>query len=723
MESRVFNRIILSAVIAAAASSPMTAGDTVGTKLSPACRIALSDARPGRSRAPGQENPAYMGVFITVADDFDPAPLAGMGARTGVYAGNIITARIPVNAITDVASLPGVLFIEKADAVTPMIDLARQEAGLPYETQTDGTRPMPVTGKGVIVGVIDRGFDYTHEAFRDASGNCRITRVWEQAGSSDTYPAPEKFGYGMELDDADGIAAAAGDVSGNSHGTHVAGIAAGSSPFRDGLYSGVAPEAEIVLVSMDATDGDNATLADAMAYIFDYAEKACKPCVINMSLGSQIGPHDGTSPFDRIADSLAGPGRLLVGSAGNHGNDRFHVSRTFASADDAPLATFIDFKNPVNTANAGGVIDIWGDKDMKYRVELICYSKGKDSVAEILPLDMNATEAKDYLFSENITGPLTAAVETNPINDKLHVMIQSGITSLRNRYYVGIRIVPQTAGTVDIWADNNRLGLTAHETEGYAEPGKEYSTIAEIGGTAASVLTVGAYTTREEYTVLGSTDIRNIGEPMGDICSFSSFGPTADGRQKPEITAPGCFIVSAVSSHDNGGTQILADYNEEGGYRYGYMQGTSMSAPFVAGVVAGWLQIDPTLDPGRLKATVQQTARHDDFTDAGDAIRWGSGKISPREGAISILGAGITDIYADGDARPLTWPGEIVFPRSGKAEITVSDMAGRVVNVTETEVTSGESVRLTRDTLQVPPGLYIVWVRTSTVCAAAKLSL
>lgn len=722
MKSKALNKIILPTFIAAATTAPVCAGNTVDAKLSPACKIAMSAAGQSRMGVPGLSR-ACITAFITVADDFDTASLNALGVKTGVHAGNTVTARIPFEVIPKVTDLPGVEYIEASTEVMPMIDQARKEAGLPYEAQGIGEEPLPVTGKGVIVGVIDRGFDYTHEAFRDAAGNCRISRVWEQAGASETRPAPEKFGYGIEMTEAADIAAAEGDVSGNSHGTHVAGIAAGSSSFRDGQYTGVAPDTEIVLVSMDATDGDNAKLADAMAYIFEYAEKAGKPCVINMSLGSQIGPHDGTSPFDKIADSLAGEGRLLVGSAGNHGNDKFHVSRTFDSTDDAPLATFINFKNLVNTANAGGVIDIWGDKDMKYNVELICYSKGKNTITETLPLDMEADGVKEYNFTGNITGPLTAAVETNPNNGKLHVMIKSGITSLRNRYYVGVKIVPQSAGTVNIWADNNKLGLTAHEIEGYAEPGKEYSTIAEIGGTSASVLTVGAYTTRDEYTVAGSTDASNIGQTMCDICTFSSFGPTADGRQKPEITAPGCFIISAVSSHDNGGTQILADYNEDGGHRYGYMQGTSMSSPFVAGVVAGWLQIDPTLDPARLKQAVQETARRDDFTNTGNPIHWGAGKINPREGAVNVLTSGITDIYADDNAKPVIWPDEVVFPVSGQAEIVVSDMAGRIVSSTRAEVTAGERMSLTRDTLQATHGLYIVSVRTASGQTTAKVAL
>lgn len=720
MKSRSYNKILLPTIIAIAATAPLRAGDMVDAKLSPACKIALSTTEQEARCAKG-EKPKCFSAFITVSGDFDAASLDRLGVSIGIRAGNIVTARIPFAAVEPVSALPGVEYIEASTEALPMLDLARKEAGLPYEAQPTEGQALPITGKGVIVGIIDRGFDYTHEAFRDEEGNCRIVRVWEQAGTSETSTAPENFGYGIELSTAADIAAAEGDVQGNSHGTHVAGIAAGSSPYRDGLYYGTAPESEIVLVSMDAADGDNTRLADAMAYIFGYAEEAGKPCVINLSLGSQIGPHDGTSPFDKIADSLSGEGRLLVGSAGNHGNDKFHVSRTFTSADDAPLATFIDFKNAVNKANAGGIIDIWGDQGMRYRVELICYSKGKGAVTDVLPIDMEANEATEYNFAGNVTGPLTAAVETNPNNGKLHVMIKSGITSLRSRYFAGVRIMPQEAGKVDIWADNNKLGLTAHEVDGYAEPGREYPTIAEIGGTATSILTVGAYTTRAEYTVAGGSEVSYIGQVLNDICTFSSYGPTSDGRQKPEITAPGCFIIASVSAHDNSGTQILADYNEDGGHRYGYMQGTSMSSPFVAGVVAGWLQIDPRLDPVRLKEIVAQTARRDERTDAGNAFCWGAGKINPRAGVSHLLTNGITDTSTDSNAMPLLWPGEIIFPASCHAEIIVSDMAGRIISSTSADVSAGESVPFTRDTLQILPGMYLVSVRTEAGQATAKV--
>lgn len=717
MKQNKFKILIMSAVaIASAAAAP--AADIALAKMSPAAKIAFASSR-SRLNVPSADAP-YISAFITVSDGFDKNALSDMGAKIGACAGNIISARIPSGSLPDVSELPGVIYIDVAGKVTPMIDMAREEAGVPYEVTTTGGENFTLTGKGVIVGVIDRGFDYTHEAFRDADGNCRITRVWEQSGESDRYPVPAEFNYGFELTSEEDIEEAAGDVTGNSHGTHVASIAAGSSAFRNGAYSGVASGSEIVLVSMDATDGDSSHLADAMAYIFNYAESVGKPCVINMSLGSQTGPHDGTSSFDRMADALSGEGRLLVGSAGNHGTDSFHVSKSFAGAEDTPLATFIDFKSSPGVNSTGGAVEIWGDPDLKYGVEFICYSSGKKSIDETLTVDMGKTDAVDYSFSKNVEGPLTVAVEKNPINGKLHVMIKSGITSLRSRYYVGIRVIPECAGKVDVWADNNRLGLTDNDTEGYTAPDGTFETIAEIGGTAGSILTVGAYTTRDTYCVAGSTDITEIGQTMGDICTFSSYGPTADGRQKPEITAPGCFIISAVSSHDNSGTQILAETNEDGGHRYGYMQGTSMAAPFVAGVVAGWLEIAPTLNPELLKTVTTQSARSDSFTQSGPVSRWGSGKINPLGGAMELLTNGIADIPDDRN-RLIIWNDEVIFTHGGNAEVIITDIEGRVVRTFAKDVTPGEAISLKQYAGTVAKGLYIVTISTPTGTDTTKI--
>ncbi len=154
------------------------------------------------------------------------------------------------------------------------------------------------------------------------------------------------------------------------HGTHVAGIATGA--FTGNVYRGVAPEADVALVSykMDDSSSSNVSISNGIKYIYDYATSVNKPCVVNMSLGMHLGPHDGTSTFDVVCDQMQGEGKLLVGSAGNEGADKVHVEKTLAEGDS--LKTFVSFYEP---SVRYGMIDIWGEADKTFTVRCVVFKK------------------------------------------------------------------------------------------------------------------------------------------------------------------------------------------------------------------------------------------------------------------------------------------------------------------------------------------------------------
>jgi subtilisin family serine protease len=175
--------------------------------------------------------------------------------------------------------------------------------------------PQGYDGTGVVVGVIDIGFEYGHPSFYASDGTTyRVKRVWDQNATSGTAPAG--YSYGRELATQNDILAAQYSHNNESHGTHVAGIAAGSggNTSATAAYRGIAPGADIVLV---ATTMTSSAILDGINYIRAYAASQQKPCVINMSIGSHVGPHDGTSAFDRACDdlfTLRPDSLLLVGS-------------------------------------------------------------------------------------------------------------------------------------------------------------------------------------------------------------------------------------------------------------------------------------------------------------------------------------------------------------------------------------------------------------------------
>lgn len=626
--------VLLSVVSPAAAEGPQ--------RLSP----------KGKMQAAGADT--ILTAYITTDDNsMDWEALDTLGVKVTMRLDGIATARIPASRLADVAAVRGVTYVQTGSPVRQMLDVARPETGADMVAAGTGLE-QPYTGRGVVVGIVDAGFDYTHAAFRDSDGRLRISRVWEQASEPyGEYTSPERFGYGIELATAGMIEAAGGDIGNNSHGTHVAAIATGSDGYMDGAFRGTAPEADIVLVSMGESSRDNVNLTNAIAYIFDYAEAEGKPCVINLSLGNHAGPHDGTSTFDVMADRMQGPGRLIVGSAGNHRSDLFHLAHTFGNADDDPLRTFVDFKTSPSSNNTGGDIEIWGSAGAGFEVVLSAYSLFNKTDAESVTVYPAGEAVQEVTLGRYLTGKITVASETSPLNGKPHVVITSGLTGIRNNYALALTVRPLSAGSVDVWADNTMLGLTDNGIDGFSRPAGE-PTICEIGGTSSRMLSVGAYTTRNEYTILGETSPRTLDEQPGAIGSFSSYGPTADGRLKPEVAAPGCFIISAVSQNDASGTLVLAQSHNDGirAHQYGYMQGTSMASPFVAGVVATWLQACPTLSPEQLKDIIAATARRDTYTgsipDGGD-YSWGYGKIDAYEGlrrSVETASTGIADISA-----------------------------------------------------------------------------
>ncbi len=483
-------------------------------------------------------------------------------------------------------------------------------------------------GNGVVVGIIDAGFDYTHPAFYDPQRKTlRIKRVWEQYTTREDAQSPADYNYGLELTTPEEILAAGGDYEGNSHGNHVVATIAGADTTLYSKYVGIAPEADIVLVSKKEYERGNQNILDGIKYIFDYAKSVGKPCVINMSLGNQAGPHDGTSIFDQTLTELQGEGLIIVGSAGNHIQEKFHLGWDFADKDDAPLQTFVDFHSTPTVSNYGGDIEFWGEKGLDYKVNLVCYNSTTKSIIETLCVlegmasvngkeypDENAEDVQAVSFSKNITGKLLVASEVSPLNGKLHVVISSRVTNLRNNYALGLQIIPLSKGKLNIWADGGKLGLSdkvqGKQQAGFTDADSDL-TICEIGGTARDIISVGAYTTRNTYYLYNDSQEYSLSyETEGALSSFSSYAITPDGRSKPEVTAPGCLTISALSSNDYG-TKLVAhayDYNDKN-YQYGYMQGTSMATPVVTGVIALMLQANPNLTPQQAKEILVSTAR------------------------------------------------------------------------------------------------------------------
>lgn len=695
--------------------------------LSPRTAIAVASPTllksPAAQAAAVGDSDSQLSAYVTI----DPALTSWQQLGVTPIAENAGTAtvRLTLNALRRLAKQQGVEYIQITSGATQMLNLARQEAGTD-QIHKGTDLPKAYTGEGVVVGVVDAGFDYMHAAFRrPADGALRIKRVWEQSATTlDGASAPAKYGYGIELNTPELIEKAQGDSDSNSHGTHVAAIAAGSDAYKDGAYVGNAPDADIVLVALDLNASTNADISNAVQYIFDYADEVGKPCVVNLSLGNQDGPHDGTSTFDTMTDAMQGPGRLIVGAAGNHRTDVFHIDHTFATADAAPLRTFVKYKVAPSNSVSGGTIEIWGEKGVDFTVDIAAYSTFNKKDARSTTV-YPAEGVTNVDFGKYATGTWKVASEVSPLNGKPHVVLTSALTSIRNNYAIALTVTPKTAGRVNIWSDNTYLALESRDIEGFSAPDAASSTLCEIGGTGKRILTVGSYTTRNEYTTNGGQQA-TLQETVGDLSSFSSYGPTVDGRMKPNITAPGCFIISAVSNNDASGNLMYAEYNENFGRynQYGYMQGTSMASPFVAGIVATWLQAYPQLTPEQLHEIVQNTARKDNFTATAPDSNWGYGKINALDGlrqCIEKQETGCVSVAMPFDGTVRIADGNILlgFARDTQATLCITSMTGSTLFSKQLgKRSAGETLSVAVP--QLPKGVYLLSVKTPTATKTFK---
>lgn len=420
--------------------------------------------------------------------------------------------------------------------------------------------------QGLVVGVVDLGFDYTHPAFRDSDGTLLISRVWEQ-GTEGTHPAG--YDYGYEMTTAEDILVACADDQSQSHGSHVAARAL--------QFAGKEQETEMVLVSKGNGRLDENRLRDAIEYIFNYAESVNKPCVINMSLGSHRGPHDGSSAFDAFINGIVGPGRIICGSVGNSGISTGHLETSGET-----LNTFVIYRSQDNTT---GTVDIWGTAGMQYRVQLSAMQYENGNISSQSEVVVAGKEQRsDYIWAPTtgrLKGTFKFHTEIDERNGKTHTELTIDQTSAAMKYELALTITPLTEGTIHAWSDEITLSFHDHEREGFVKGDNRYS-ITELGGTADRIISVGAI-----YA-------------DGRVADFSSRGPRVDGAVKPNVFAYGDSIESALNSYDQ--YQSLYPYTqtiEQDGrlYHMGKMSGTSMASPMVTGIVGSWLRKNPQMTP------------------------------------------------------------------------------------------------------------------------------
>ena len=629
-------------------------------RLSAASKLSL--ARQGRlvaDCATADRGKDSFQAFISVDDSLTVNSLRRSGIKVNAVFNGFVIADIPAAKLPELNGLTGVRHISLARQLQLCNDTARLLANINPLHAAEG-RIVPLTGKGVIVGVIDSGVDFNHINLCDNSGHTRVRAVYMPEDSMGIAPVIKGDTLpGSCYETAEQISALMTDYAASSHGTHTTGTAAGSY-FANGWH-GVAPEADLVICGIPSQALTDVNLANAVLYIFDYADRVGKPCVINMSISSNDGPNDGTSFLCRTFEALTGPGRLCVVAAGNDGNAPICFHATIQSANDT-VTTLI--RNQWGGLQREGGVSMWSDASQYHRSRLVVINRSTGVLEYASPFFCTLPDDSVYRFSSETDLELAKYYEGEVLfasamepryepdgslssNGRFHSLWVYDVTSIESGHLLGLQYVADEQVNLSGWCNKNAYFYT-FGLDGMTG-GSPVGSISDMA-TTDSVISVGAYCSRSTYVDRTGTTVSIANCHPGDIAYFSSYGPDERGLTRPDICAPGMALLSSASRYDTLSNQtawpspVTIDGME---YPYYSNVGTSMSAPVVTGVIALMLQVNGRLGPEAVRDVFQRTALVDSSVLTGDPERWGSGKID----AVAAVEDVISKTFIPGDVN------------------------------------------------------------------------
>ena len=564
--------------------------------------------------------------------------------------GHQAVINIPADRVSNLVDIQGVKSVDAPSQGKLKTDVSLVETGVSLIDGTTSGIEEVYTGEGITICIVDGGFDFQHPAFKDADGNTRLRCVYlpsndsghkfivedDEAGTIE-YP-------GSVFDTPELIATLTTDTEKRAHGTHTAGIAAGSrSPLG---FGGMAPDADIVLVSIEGeSKGDVNEIA--FQFVAHYAQQIGTPVVLSASMNSHNGPHNGTGTMPELIDEVSNY-VIPVLSVGNEGSQDVHIYKAFDEENTNMKAfltravPFIDEDGSISRVVASVVRgysqNTLSENDtLSVQIGMVNRNSGEivwqTEPCVITPsqecyIDIESDD--DEILGEYLHGGFVL-IYGKVVDGKLDLLAAAqGILSQRLPFFISLST--SSPIEMDLWETTG--GFDNIEMDGYTYGDSEFS--CGDWTSTPNVISVGNYvanTTGRLYT--GDTTDGSIIYTLNDINITSSYGVSLNGVAQPTVAAPGTNVVSSIN-HYNCDKEI-AETMQWQGYPYGDMSGTSMSCPTVSGIIALWLQADPTLTLDDIKEVLAATSRNDQFTAAAP-IKWGYGKIDAAAGIEYIKG-------------------------------------------------------------------------------------
>lgn len=695
-----------------------------------------------------RETSEMISAIVTLSDGASRAELEEKGYNVVAGVGSMVIVSLPISEVETLADLKCVERISFGNKMRTMLNNARSASLIdPVQTGESDGLLHAFTGDGILTSLYDTGLQPNNINFKKADGSSRVKALWES-----------KNGKLSEYTTDAAIAAYDTDNSSSTHGTHVLGCMSGSYN-GEGIYAGdsnptegnipfygVAVNSDILIGCGSLNDADILAGVDR---IVNYAKNEARPLVLNLSLGSNYGPHDGSSTFCRM---LAEYGKecIISVAAGNEGADKIAVLRKF-SAINRQLKTFIT-PSEKNVAY-NGIVDFYSSDPDVLEFSLVLYDTAGKEIAYEFPINENTNGAFSYLASSSFSNPdytysdifdesygaqsyIRVATEIDPNNNRYHVRVEPSLRpGSNNQIVLGVVVKGKSGVTVNGYAnsltDNVELTFSNNNVSGWQD-GTRNGSISDLA-CSDNVIVIGAYNTRSRWRALngGSYSYNDAAYDVGAISPFSSFGDLYDGRSLPTICAPGAGIVSSLSSAYISATGVdpqsfVAQASDsKGTYYWGVQQGTSMASPIAAGTIALWLEADPTLTISEVIEIAKTTAIRDaGVLNTGSSTQWGAGKIDALAGIKKILeSSGIGSIAVDGNddkSLVVTTDGNGLYDIfvAGAAKINAKLYS---VNGTVAAESHSDSSEVRLDASSIAGGVYILRVTTPNTVHSRKI--
>ena len=618
-------------------------------KMSPFVREAMASALATKQLTRSQSDDRLLTAFVRI-DGNAAEVLRQYGCKELARVGDISIAAIPLSKLGALSCGRQVKRIETGRRCSIQMDTTRIVVNAEKVYTGEGLS-QSYTGCGVVVGVQDIGFDLTHPNFYSADmSQYRIKALWDQL-SRDTIGST--LYVGRDYVGRDALLELKHPIDGETqtHGTHTAGIAAGSGAEGNGVvspYRGMACDADLVLVDNAA---DNASLIDpkdyykftyatdalGFKYIFDYAERMHQPCVINFSEGSSQDFHGYDQLYYELLAKLIGPGRIIVSSAGNDGARNSYIHKNIGK-ERAGAFIMGNEKRFSCTAKS--------KQTFTFRVSVY------DNIASPQIVDIstvNVCNAQDSLLTDSLLvggkkykWRVLAYPNSYDTSETAYDFQISSPSKLGDSPQVSLQVMGRDA---DIELYRMSGYMFPHSLDPVLDAGDCRYTIFSPSS-SPDVICVGSTSYRTQFVnYLGEKKVYDSGQ-KGIRSAFSAMGPTLDGRIKPDVMAPGQNIISSYSTFfinnpKNVNASVKSDVRhfEYNGRTYAWNAnaGTSMSAPVVTGAIALWLQADPTLTPADCLEIFAKTCSHYDTSLSYPNNLYGYGQIDVAAGLREVL--------------------------------------------------------------------------------------